>query len=85
MTSREELNRLQIDARKSGRVANFIISESGYIGSVAYLDPEGRGREKSGMIIDPLTFAEKERVKKKWWEKPERFSFLRKPRMSFCH
>ena len=59
MTSKEELDRLQTDARKSGRIANFYFSKDGFIDCVFYLDSEGKGREKSGMIIDPLTFAEK--------------------------
>lgn len=71
MTSREELNRLQINARKAGRIANFCISKEGFVDSIFYLDSKGKGREKSGMTIDPITFAEKERAKKKWWEKPD--------------
>ncbi len=82
MTSREELNRLQFDARKAGRTANFCFSEDGHLDCVFYLDPKGAGRSKSGMILDPLTFAEKERPKKKWWEKPDRFEFL-KPKKRF--
>ena len=63
MTDRKELEILQTNARKAGRIVNFIISKEGWIDNVFYLDSEGKGREKSGMIIDPITFAEKERFK----------------------
>lgn len=81
MTSREELNRLQINARKAGRIANFCISKEGFVDSVGYLDSKGKGREKGGMMIDPITFAEKERMKQR---ETSRFSFLRTPRKYFC-
>ena len=63
MTDRKELETLQTNARKAGRIVNFLISKEGWIDNVFYLDSEGKGCEKSGMIIDPLTFAEKERFK----------------------
>jgi hypothetical protein len=84
MTSREELNRLQINARKAGRIANFCFSKEGFIDCVFYLDSKGKGREKAGMTIDPLTFAEKERLKQNNEKTSSRFSFLRKSRKRFA-
>lgn len=68
MTTIKEIETLQSDARRANRIANLCFSEGGKLDGVFYLDPKGKGREKSGMIIDVLTFSEKERQKKKWWE-----------------
>lgn len=56
MTCRRELEELQLKARRAGRICNFYIGPTG-VEAVFY---EGR-------IYDPLTFAEKERVKPEWW------------------
>ena len=69
MTSLAELKELQSNARRAGRVANLCFNEQNEITGVAYLDAKGPGRQRAGMILSPLSFAETERAKPKWWEK----------------
>ena len=68
-THRAELNDLQEKACLAGRTCTFCINENtGYIDSVFYLDPYGPGKQKSGVLLDPLSFAERERAKLQWWQ-----------------
>ena len=66
MVDREQLLKLQQQARNGGRVCNFFFSEEGYIDSVFY----------QGVIYDPLSFAERERKctlsGAEGWPKPTR-------------
>jgi hypothetical protein len=63
MTDRNELLKLQKQARDNGRIANFYFDEEGRIDAVAYLDPFGPGRQRAGTILSLLSFAECERAK----------------------
>ncbi len=68
MTHTRELLDLQDKARRAGRVANFFRDEAGHVDGVFYLDPHGPGKQRAGMILDPLGFAERERVKPFWYD-----------------
>ncbi len=63
-----EIQQLQAKARRAGRVANLLLDEQSNLTGIAYMDPKGPGRQKAGMILDPLSFAETERPKKAWYE-----------------
>ena len=67
MTDRNELLRLQKQARDNGRIANFYIDEDGRIDDVFYCDPLGPGRQKAGLIMPLIAFAECERAKTNWY------------------
>ena len=70
MTHRAELLELQYKARRAGRVANFTLDTEGRIDGVFYLDPRAPAlsRLRSGSLIGPLSFAEKERTAAAWFE-----------------
>jgi hypothetical protein len=89
MTHRAELLDLQQKARNAGRTCNFYYTEQGYIDGVAYMDPQASplSRLSGGMILDPLTFAEKERAALSFAQQTdparlsrERMGLHRKPR-----
>jgi hypothetical protein len=63
MTDRNELLKLQKQARDNGRIASFYFDEEGRIDAVAYLDPFGPGRQRAGTILSLIAFAECERAK----------------------
>jgi len=69
MTDRKELETLQIKARKAGRTANFFFDEEDRLTDVFYRDPEGPGKQKDGLILPLVSFSEREREKKEWWQK----------------
>ncbi len=63
MTDRAELERLQAKERACGCVCNLLLDEAGRIDGVYYLDPEGPGRQRTGLTYGPLAFAEMARAK----------------------
>jgi len=83
MTHRKELEALQDKARKAGRTVTFFLSGEGYIDAVFYLDPKGPGRQKSGMILDPISFAERERPKPHWYDEPTRLEKILNPKRRY--
>lgn len=69
MTHLAELLDLQDKARRAGRVCSFFReTESAPIDAVAYLDAKGPGRQRAGLILSPLAFAEIERPKLAYWQ-----------------
>lgn len=63
MTYKAELIQLQRKARRCGRVADFIYDKDGFIDSVFYMDQNGPGLQKTGLMLSPIAFAEFERAK----------------------
>jgi hypothetical protein len=68
MTHRDELERLQVKERACGCTVTFYRDEAGHLSGVFYLDPEGTSKERAGVLLDPLTFAERARPKLEAWQ-----------------
>jgi hypothetical protein len=60
-----QLKVLQAQARSCGRVCNFFYTDKGLMDGVFYMDSKAspKSRSHSGMILDPLSFAEIEASK----------------------
>lgn len=69
MTTRIELNDLQEKAWRAGRICTFFIDTNNFVNKVFYLDSKSRAsRLRAGYILDPLSFAEKERAAPAWYQ-----------------
>lgn len=68
MTHRDELEWLQAKERACGCTVTLYRDSAGHVSSVFYLDPEGTRGERAGLMLDPLTFAERTRPKREAWQ-----------------